>query len=133
ISGKQFHELFTFPDFSQLGNYKIYLTAVTIAIVASLETLLSVDASDKLDPKKRITSGDRELLAQGFGNMASGLIGGLPVTQVVVRTSANVNSGGINKLATIIHGSLIAITVLTIPSVFSYVPYASLAAILIMV
>lgn len=133
ISGKQFQELFTFPDFSQLGNYKIYLTAATLAIVASLETLLSVDASDKLDPKKRITSGDRELLAQGFGNMASGLIGGLPVTQVVVRTSANVNSGGINKLATIIHGILIAVTVLTIPGVFSYVPYASLAAILIMV
>lgn len=133
ITGKSFGELFTFPDFSHLGNYKIYLTAATLAIVASLESLLSVDASDKLDPKKRITPVDRELLAQGIGNMASGLIGGLPVTQVVVRTSANVNSGGTNKLATIFHGILIAVTVLTIPSVFSFVPYASLAAILIMV
>ncbi|TSJ41691.1 SulP family inorganic anion transporter [Fluviicola chungangensis] len=133
ISGKPFRELFTFPDFSQLGNYKLYLTAATLAVVASLETLLSVDASDKLDPKKRITSGNRELLAQGIGNMASGLIGGLPVTQVVVRTSANVNSGGLNKLAAIIHGILIALTVLAVPSIFNYIPYASLAAILIMV
>lgn len=133
IAGKPFKELFTFPDFSQLGNYKLYLTAATIAIVASLETLLSVDASDKLDPKKRITSGNRELLAQGVGNIASGLIGGLPITQVVVRTSANVNSGGMNKLATIIHGTLIAVTVFSIPYVFSFIPYSSLAAILIMV
>ena len=133
ISGKRFGELFTFPDFSQLGNYKLYLTAATLAIVASLETLLSVDASDKLDPKKRITSGNRELLAQGIGNITSGFIGGLPITQVVVRTSANVNSGGMNKLATIIHGTLIAITVLSVPGIFNYIPYASLAAILIMV
>lgn len=133
ISGKSFAELFTFPDFSQLGNYKLYLVAVTLAVVASLETLLSVDAADKLDQKKRITSGNRELLAQGIGNMASGMIGGLPVTQVVVRTSANVNSGGTNKLATIIHGVLIAVAVLSIPRVFGFVPYASLAAILIMV
>ncbi|WP_343637586.1 SulP family inorganic anion transporter [Fluviicola sp.] len=133
ISGKPFKELFTFPDFSQLGNYKLYLTAATVAIVASLETLLSVDASDKLDPKKRITSGNRELIAQGVGNTLSGLIGGLPVTQVVVRTSANVNSGGLNKLSTIIHGTLIAVTVLSVPAVFNYIPYASLAAVLIMV
>lgn len=133
ITGKPFKELFTFPDFSQLGNYKLYLTAATIAIVASLETLLSVDASDKLDQKKRITSGNRELLAQGVGNIASGLIGGLPITQVVVRTSANVNSGGMNKLATITHGLLIAVTVFSIPHVFSFIPYSSLAAILIMV
>jgi len=133
IAGKPFKELFTFPDFSQWGNYKLYLTAATVAIVASLETLLSVDASDKLDQKKRITSGNRELLAQGIGNIASGLIGGLPITQVVVRTSANVNSGGMNKLATIIHGILIAVTVFSIPKIFSFIPYASLAAILIMV
>lgn len=133
ITGKPFNELFTFPDFSQWGNYKLYLTAATIAIVASLETLLSVDASDKLDQKKRITPGNRELLAQGVANITSGMIGGLPVTQVVVRTSANVNAGGTNKLATIVHGVLIAITVLSIPQVFSFIPYASLAAILIMV
>ena len=133
ITGKPFKELFTFPDFSQWANYKLYLTAATIAIVASLETLLSVDASDKLDVKKRITPGNRELLAQGIANMTSGLIGGLPVTQVVVRTSANVNAGGTNKLAAIIHGLLIAVTVFSIPQVFSLIPYASLAAILIMV
>ncbi|MNU73035.1 Bicarbonate transporter BicA [compost metagenome] len=133
ISGKGFQELFTFPDFSQLGNYKIYVVAATLAVVASLETLLSLDASDKLDNKKRITSGNRELLAQGIGNVASGLIGGLPVTQVVVRTSANVNAGGTNKLSAIVHGVLIAVAVLSIPGVFSYVPYASLAAILIQV
>ncbi|MNK09736.1 C4-dicarboxylic acid transporter DauA [compost metagenome] len=133
ITGKPFKELFTFPDFTHFGDYKLYVTALTLAVVASLETLLSVDASDKLDPKKRITSGNRELLAQGVGNMASGMIGGLPVTQVVVRTSANVNSGGLNKLATIIHGVLIAVAVFTIPQVFGFVPYASLAAILIMV
>lgn len=133
IDGKQFSELFTYPDFSQLSNSKLYIVAFTLAVVASLETLLSVDAADKLDPKKRTTSGNRELLAQGIGNIASGMIGGLPVTQVVVRTSANVNSGGISKLSAIVHGLLIGVAVLTFPKIFSYVPYASLAAILILV
>jgi MFS superfamily sulfate permease-like transporter len=133
IAGKPMNELFTFPDFSQLGNKKIYIVALTIAIVASLETLLSVDASDKLDPKKRITSGNRELLAQGAGNIFSGFIGGLPITQVVVRSSANVNSGGISKLSAILHGVFIALAVLILPSVFGFIPYASLAAILIQV
>lgn len=133
IDGKAFNELFTYPDWSQLDNYHIYTVALTLAVVASLETLLSVDAADKLDPEKRITSGNRELFAQGLGNITSGLIGGLPVTQVVVRTSANVNSGGTGKLSAITHGILIAIAVLTIPGVFGFVPYASLAAILILV
>ncbi|MFY7991379.1 MAG: SulP family inorganic anion transporter [Fluviicola sp.] len=133
IDGKKFQDLFTYPDFSQLGNPKLYLAAVTLAVVASVETLLSVDAADKLDPKKRTTNGNRELFAQGIGNIASGLIGGLPVTQVVVRTSANVNSGGISKLSAIVHGVFIAAATLTIPAVFGFVPYASLAAILIMV
>jgi MFS superfamily sulfate permease-like transporter len=133
ITGKKFQDLFTYPDFSQLGNPKLYLVAITLAVVASVETLLSVDASDKLDPKKRTTNGNRELFAQGIGNIASGLIGGLPVTQVVVRTSANVNSGGISKLSAIVHGIFIAAATLTIPAVFGFVPYASLAAILIMV
>jgi MFS superfamily sulfate permease-like transporter len=133
IDGKKLNELITYPDFSQLNNGKLYIIAITLAVVASLETLLSVDAADKLDPKKRVTSGNRELLAQGIGNMASGMIGGLPVTQVVVRTSANVNSGGISKLSAIIHGLLIGVAILSFPKVFSYVPYASLAAILILV
>ena len=81
------------PDWSQLGNPAIYVTAVTLAIVASLETLLCVEATDKLDPEKRVTPTNRELLAQGVGNALSGLVGGLPVTQVIVRSSANIQSG----------------------------------------
>lgn len=133
IAGKPIKEFFTFPDFTHLADTRIYVIAFTIAVVASLESLLSVDASDKLDPKKRVTPVNRELIAQGIGNVLSGAIGGLPVTQVVVRTSANVNSGGTNKLATITHGSLIVLSVLLVPFLFGYIPYASLAAILIMV
>ncbi|WP_294672386.1 SulP family inorganic anion transporter [uncultured Fluviicola sp.] len=133
IAGKPIKEFFTFPDFTHLADTRIYVIAFTIAVVASLESLLSVDASDKLDPKKRVTPVNRELIAQGIGNVLSGAIGGLPVTQVVVRTSANVNSGGTNKLAAITHGSLIVLSVLLVPFLFGYIPYASLAAILIMV
>ncbi len=133
IAGKPIKEFFTFPDFTHLADTRIYVIAFTIAVVASLESLLSVDASDKLDPKKRVTPVNRELIAQGIGNVLSGAIGGLPVTQVVVRTSANVNSGGTNKLATITHGSLIVLSVMLVPFLFGYIPYASLAAILIMV
>ena len=134
IAGKPMKAFFTFPDFSQLAtNKEIYIIAITIAVVASLETLLSVEASDKLDPKKRVTPGNRELIAQGTGNILSGLIGGLPITQVVVRTSANINSGGTNKLAAISHGIFIALAVMLLPSVFGFIPYASLAAILIQV
>lgn len=133
VTGKKFSELFTFPDFSQLANAKIYTTALILAVVASLETLLSVEASDKLDPERRETPGNRELVAQGAGNIVSGLIGGLPLTQVVVRTSANVNSGGRNKLAAIFHGLLIATAVMTIPGMMNYIPFASLAAILLQV
>lgn len=133
VKGKSFSELIIFPDFSQLGNPQLYVIALTLAVVASLETLLSVDASDKLDPKRRVTPGNRELFAQGVGNIVSGLVGGLPVTQVVVRTSANVNSGGTSKISTIFHGILIAVSVFTIAGLMNYIPYASLAAILLMV
>ena len=133
VSGKSLKELIIFPDFSQMGNSKVYITALTLAIVASLETLLSVDAADKLDPERRITPGNRELLAQGTGNIVSGLLGGLPLTQVVVRTSANVNSGGKSKLSAILHGLLIAVAVINIPGAINFIPYASLAAILFMV
>lgn len=133
VTGKSFSQLFTFPDFSQWDNPQLYVIALTLAVVASLETLLSVDASDKLDPKRRVTPGNRELFAQGAGNIVSGLIGGLPVTQVVVRTSANVNSGGTTKLSAIFHGVLIAVSVFTIAGLMNYIPYASLAAILLMV
>lgn len=133
ITGKSFKELIVFPDFSQLGNSEVWVVASILAIVASLETLLSVDATDKLDPEKRITPRNRELFAQGTGNIVSGLIGGLPLTQVVVRSSANVNSGGKSKLSSILHGLLIVIAVATIPGAINFIPYASLAAILFMV
>lgn len=124
---------FTFPDFSQWDNPAIYVTAVTIAVVASLETLLCVEATDKLDPEKRITPTNRELLAQGAGNMLSGMIGGLPVTQVIVRSSANIQSGGKSKMAAIIHGILLLISAMIIPNILNLIPLASLAAILLVV
>ena len=100
-------EMFTTPDFSAITNVNVLILAFTIAIVASLETLLCVEATDKLDPQKRITPTNRELIAQGVGNMASGLIGGLPVTQVIVRSSANIQSGGQTKASAIMHGFLL--------------------------
>lgn len=133
VSGKSASELFIFPDFSGWADKKVWMVALTLAVVASVETLLSVDAADKLDPQKRITPSNRELFAQGFGNITSGLLGGLPLTQVVVRTSANVNSGGKTKLATIFHGCMIALVVFSVPFVLNLVPYASLAAILFVV
>lgn len=124
---------FTFPDFSALGNKDVYITAVLIAVVASLETLLSVEAIDKLDPYKRTTPTNRELLAQGVGNSLSGLIGGLPVTQVIVRSSANVQNGGKSKASAIIHGFLILFSIMLIPTIINLIPYASLAAVLFVV
>lgn len=125
--------LFTVPDWSALSNPKVYITALTIAIVASLETLLCVEATDKLDPEKRNTPTNRELIAQGAGNIVSGLIGGLPLTQVIVRSSANINAGGKSKLSAIIHGLLLVGCALFIPLFLKQVPLASLAAILLMV
>ena len=125
--------LITFPDFSQFGTAQIYIVAVTIAIVASLETLLCVEATDKLDPHKRVTPTNRELVAQGAGNMVSGLIGGLPITQVIVRSSANLQSGGQTKMSAILHGFLLLFCALLIPSYLNMVPLASLAAILFVV
>ncbi len=124
---------FTFPDFKQLGNPQVYITAVTLAIVASLETLLCVEAADKMDSYKRVTPTNRELIAQGIANSASGLIGGLPITQVIVRSSANIQSGAKTKAAAFVHGLMLLITVLIIPSVLNLIPLASLAAILFVV
>jgi MFS superfamily sulfate permease-like transporter len=125
--------LLTFPDFSGLANYRVWVIGVTIAVVASLETLLCVEATDKLDPQKRITPTNRELLAQGTGNVISGMIGGLPLTQVIVRSSANIQSGGRTKVSAILHGVFIAIAVLALPFVLNKIPMASLAAILLVV
>ncbi|MEZ5041375.1 MAG: SulP family inorganic anion transporter [Saprospiraceae bacterium] len=124
---------FTFPDFSQLSNPAIYMTAMTIAVVASLETLLCLEATDKLDPQKRVTPANQELKAQGIGNMISGLIGGLPVTQVIVRSSTNIQSGAQTKLSAIIHGGLLLLCAMTIPHILNLIPLASLAAILFLV
>lgn len=121
------------PDFSALMSYKLWTVAFTLAIVASLETLLCVEATDKLDPWKRVTPANRELHAQGIGNTLSGLIGGLPITQVIVRSSANIQSGGRTKLSAIMHGLLLLICVLAIPGILRLIPNASLAAVLLMV
>lgn len=129
----QFLSNFTTPDFSQISNANVWITGVTIAVVASLETLLCVDATDKLDPDKGTTSTNRELLAQGTGNILSGLIGGLPITQVIVRSSANIQSGGKSKLAAILHGVFILICVSIIPFVLNLIPLAVLASILFIV
>ena len=128
-----FFGLFTFPDFSQLANKEVYILGFTIAIIASLETLLSVEATDKLDPHKRTTSTNRELFAQGTGNILSGMIGGLPITQVIVRSSANIQAGARTKLSTILHGVFLLICVAFLPRVLNLIPLSALACILIMV
>lgn len=125
--------LVTFPDFGQLGNVAVYTTGLTIAVVASLETLLCVEATDRMDPMRRVTPTDRELKAQGLGNIVSGLIGGLPVTQVIVRSSANIQSGARTKVSAITHGVLLLTAALVVPRVLNLIPLATLAAILFVV
>lgn len=128
-----YYGLLTFPDWTVLSNPKIYIIGVTLAIVASLETLLSVAATDKLDPYKRTTPTNRELLAQGSGNVVSSLIGGLPITQVIVRSSTNISSGGRTKMAAISHGIFLTAFVLALPVVLNKIPLSVLAAVLLMV
>lgn len=128
-----FVSLFSFPDFSQILNSEVWVVAFTLAIVASLETLLSVEATDKLDHLKRTTDTNRELLAQGTGNVVSGLLGGLPITQVIVRSSANVQSGGRTKLSAILHGVFLLLCVVSIPFVLNMIPLAVLASVLFVV
>jgi MFS superfamily sulfate permease-like transporter len=122
-----------FPDFSAFGNPKIYGIGLTIGLVASVETLLSVEAVDKLDPHKRSTPLNRELLAQGTANTLAGLLGALPITAVIVRSSANVNSGGQTRASAFIHGVLLLLSVVTIAGVLNLIPLASLAAILLVI
>lgn len=128
-----FLALLTRPDFGHIGNMAVYRAAITLAVVASLETLLCVEATDKLDPLKRVTPTDRELKAQGLGNVVSGLLGGLPVTQVIVRSSANIQSGARTKASAILHGLLLFAAVLAIPSLLNRIPLSVLAAILLTV
>lgn len=124
---------FSMPDFSAISRPEVWVTAATIAVVASIETLLCIEASDKLDPLKRYSNSNQELFAQGTGNILSGLIGGIPMTSVIVRTSANINSGGRMRTATIAHGLLLLLAVVSIPTVLNRIPLACLAAILLMI
>jgi len=129
----EFKSFFTLPNVKYLGNVDVWITAITIAIVASLESLLSLEASDKLDPYKRLSPPNRELVAQGTGNIVSGLIGGLPVTAVIVRSSANVNAGARTKLSAILHGVLLLVCVAFIPNLLNLIPLSALAGVLLFV
>ena len=121
----------THPDFSQWAQPPIYAAAVTIALIASLETLLNLEAVDRIDPQRRHSPPSRELVAQGVGNMVAGLVGGIPITSVIVRSSVNVNSGGKTKLATILHGVLLTACILFVPQVLNKIPLSALAGILL--
>lgn len=125
--------MLTFPDFSGFGNYYIWITGATMAVVASIETLLSIEAADRLDVRRRITDSNRELRAQGVGNIVAALIGGLPITSVIVRSSANASAGATHKSAAIMHGILLLVCVLTIPTLLNKIPLATLAAVLILI
>lgn len=130
-SMSEFAGLFRFPDFSQVFSGEVIITAVTLATVASIETLLCIEAVDKLDPLRRVTNQNRELKAQGMGNIVSGLLGGLPVTSVIVRSTANLNAGAKTKVSTILHGLLILVCVVAIPGMLNMIPLGALAAILL--
>jgi SulP family sulfate permease len=127
----EFFGLFKHPDFSSIGNKQVWITAAKIAIAASLETLLCIEAADKIDPIKRITPTNRELIAQGTGNLISGLLGGLPLTAVIVRSSANINAGARTKMSSILHGALLLLSLLLIPVVINHIPLSCLASILL--
>jgi carbonic anhydrase/SulP family sulfate permease len=126
-----FLDFLQIPDFSQWNNPAVYLAAITIAIVASLETLLNLEAVDKIDPKQRVSPASRELLAQGVGNICVGLIGGIPITSVIVRSSVNINAGGQTKLAAMFHGTLLLTCVAFLPAYLNLIPLSCLAAILL--
>ncbi len=124
---------FSFPDWSKIFNSDILLVAMTIALVGSLESLLSLDAADKLDAEGHTSSKNRELLAQGVGNTLSGFVGGLPITAVIVRTSANAHAGAKSKLSSFLHGGWLLFCVIAIPHLLNLIPLATLAALLILV
>jgi MFS superfamily sulfate permease-like transporter len=131
-SPAEFLSFFTLPDFNGFTQSKVIVTGIMIAIIASLETLLSIEAIDNLDPERNVTNTNRELVAQGIGNTVAGLIGGLPITSVIVRSSANLHSGAKSKLSTIFHGLLLLVSVITIPTLLNFIPLAALAAILLL-
>ena len=130
---EEFKNIFILPNFSALANAKVWIIGITIAIVASIETLLCIEAADRMDEQKRFTDTNVELKAQGIGNVISSLLGGLPMTSVVVRTSANNTAGAKSKLSAIIHGLLLTICVISIPTILNKIPLATLAAVLLLV
>jgi len=130
---EEFKSIIILPDFTAITNSKVWVVAFTIAVVASIETLLCIEAADRMDALKRYTNTNVELKAQGIGNIVSSLLGGLPMTSVVVRTSANNDAGAKSKMSTIIHGVLLLISVLAIPVVLNKIPLATLAAVLLLV
>jgi len=130
-SASEFFALMKQPDFTQWANPAIYTAGLTIGLVASLETLLNLEAVDKIDPLKRTSPPSRELVAQGVGNVACGLVGGLPISSVIIRSSININAGGKTKRATIFHGVLLLLSAACFPALMNYIPLSSLAAILI--
>lgn len=127
----EFSSFLTLPDFSQFGNPAVYLAAISIAVVASLNTLLSLEAVDKMDPLQRNSSPSRELVAQGCGNVVCGLIGGLPVTSVIVRGTVNVDSGNRTKMSAVFHGVLLLLSMMFLPQYLNTIPLSALAAILL--
>ncbi|MFC4817789.1 SulP family inorganic anion transporter [Flavobacterium sp. GCM10023249] len=129
----EFKQSFLFPDFSHIGNKEVWIVAITIAVVASIETLLCIEAADRMDVHKRYTDTNIELKAQGVGNIISSLLGGLPMTSVVVRTSANANAGAQTKMAAITHGILLLVSAVSIPFLLNKIPLATLAAVLLLV
>jgi carbonic anhydrase/SulP family sulfate permease len=129
--GQGWDTIFRLPDFSQFTNPRVHFGAATLAIVASLETLLNLEATDKLDPQRRHSPPNRELVAQGVGNLAAGLVGGMPMTSVIIRSSVNANMGARTRLSTIAHGVLLAVCVLLLPTLLNRIPLAALAAILV--
>ncbi|ULQ52317.1 SulP family inorganic anion transporter [Flavihumibacter fluvii] len=131
-SAAEFFTFFVTPDFSGFLNSKVIITGFMIAIIASLETLLSIEAVDNIDPDRNVTNTNKELVAQGIGNTISGLIGGLPITSVIVRSSANVQAGAKSKVSTIVHGMLLLVTVIAIPKLLNLIPLSALAAILLL-
>ncbi|MEY2630969.1 MAG: hypothetical protein RLZZ469_1866 [Bacteroidota bacterium] len=130
---EEFQNIFVSPDFSAFTNVNVWIVGATIAVVASIETLLCIEAADRMDVQKRYTDTNVELKAQGIGNMISSLLGGLPMTSVVVRTSANSDAGAKSKMSAILHGLLLLISVLAIPIVLNKIPLATLAAVLLLV
>lgn len=132
LSPSEFLSFFTLPDFNGFKNSQVIITGIMIAVIATLETLLSIEAVDNIDPERNVTNTNRELLAQGIGNAVSGLIGGLPITSVIVRSSANINAGAKTKLSAIFHGILLLVCIIAIPGLLNKIPLSALAAILLL-